>query len=275
MVNSCASVSVVIPCYRCSDTIDRAVASVAGQTMQPVEVVLVDDCSGDDTLAALYQIQTNYPQGWIKVIPSPINTGAGTARNVGWEAATQPYIAFLDSDDSWHPQKIEIQYSWMINHPDVALSGHALQQVDDEDAVTRKEDFSNVDPGFKAVSKKQLLLSNRFSTSSVMLRRDIVKRFRNGKRYCEDYNLWAEICLAGLKYYRSPLPLVYFFKAAYGAAGLSAALWQMEKGELDMYLSLFKTKLINLGTLLLLVGWSLTKFLRRLAVVSVAKVYRS
>jgi glycosyltransferase involved in cell wall biosynthesis len=266
-----ARVSVIIPCYRCSETIERAVVSVAEQTLQPVEVILVDDCSGDDTLTTLYQIQANYLQDWIKVIALPKNAGAGTARNVGWEVATQPYIAFLDSDDSWHAQKIEIQYGWMMKNPNVALTGHACQQVDDEGAVNGKEDFSIVDSRFIAFTKKKLLLSNRFFTPSVMLRRDIVQRYPNGKRYSEDYQLLLEICCAGLQCYRSELPLAYLYKAAYGEAGLSAALWQMEKWELDTYLSLFKTKSIQLGTLLFLVGWSLAKFLRRIAIVIVKK----
>ena len=124
-----AKVSVVIPCYRCADTIARAVTSIAEQTSRPAEVILVDDCSGDDTLATLYELQAEYPQGWVKVIESPKNAGPGTARNLGWEAATQAYIAFLDADDSWHPQKIEMQYGWMSKNPEVALTGHTCQQL--------------------------------------------------------------------------------------------------------------------------------------------------
>lgn len=259
-----ARVSVIVPCYRCRETIERAVASIAEQTLQPVEVILVDDCSGDNTLSELYQIQANYPQGWVKVIACSENSGAGTARNVGWETATQPYIAFLDSDDSWHSQKIEIQYSWMINHPDIVLTGHACQQVDDNSAFDGKADFSTTDSDFYAVSKKQLLLSNRFPTPSVMLRRDIAQRFPDGKHYCEDYHLWVEICCAGLRCYRSELPLTYLYKAAYGEAGLSASLWKMEKGELDAYFAIFKKGYVGFIGVALLSIWSFARFMRRL-----------
>lgn len=270
-----SNVSAVIPCYRCADTIARALTSIAEQTSRPAEVILVDDCSGDDTLIALYEIQSNYPQGWIKVIVSPENGGAGTARNIGWDAATQPYIAFLDSDDSWHPQKIEIQYGWMSKHPDVALTGHVCLQADNENTSDAKDDFSTVDFGFHVVSKKRLLLSNCFSTPSVMLRSDIVQRFQNGKRYTEDYQLWIEICCAGLGCYHSELPLAFLYKAPYGEAGLSSALWKMEKGELKTYFSLFKKKSIGLGALLFLVGWSLGKFIRRLSNMGNSKVNRA
>ena len=103
------SISVIIPCYRCSDTIERAVASVVAQTLQPAEVILVDDCSGDGTLATLNKIQAHYPQGWVQVIECSVNGGAGTARNAGWAAATQTYLAFLDADDIWLPEKLKSQ----------------------------------------------------------------------------------------------------------------------------------------------------------------------
>ncbi|HEX7588324.1 MAG TPA: glycosyltransferase, partial [Anaerolineae bacterium] len=63
-----ASVSVVIPCYRCAENIARAVESVVRQTLSPAEVILVDDGSGDDTLATLRALQTRYGLAWIKVI---------------------------------------------------------------------------------------------------------------------------------------------------------------------------------------------------------------
>lgn len=262
-----ASVSVIIPCYRCSDTIERAVASVAAQTLQPAEVILVDDCSGDGTLSALSKVQMQYPQGWIKVISSQENGGAGAARNAGWDVATQHYIAFLDSDDSWHPLKLEIQYNWMMDHPDVALTGHACQLVDEN---VSQVDFS-IDTTFHAVSKNNLLLSNRFSTPSVMLRRDIQQRFSDGKRYCEDYQLWLEICCAGLLCCRSNLPLANLYKAAYGDAGLSAALWKMEKGQLDSYRSIYKDRKIGRGVLLALYVWSFFRYFLRVSRVYVRK----
>src|SRR5215831_14326963 len=97
-----APVSAVIPCYRCGATIRRALESVAGQTLLPSEVILVDDCSADGTEAELRQIATEYPQGWIKVVSLSANGGPGVARNGGWDAAAQPYVAFLDADDCWH-----------------------------------------------------------------------------------------------------------------------------------------------------------------------------
>lgn len=95
-----APVSVVIPCYCCADTIDKAVESVWKQTWRPYEVILVEDSSKDHgaTRMALSNIIDRYPGGWIKLILLDKNKGPGNARNIGWEASTQRYIAFLDAD---------------------------------------------------------------------------------------------------------------------------------------------------------------------------------
>ncbi len=112
-----AAVSVVIPCYRCGATIARAVASVLAQTLPVAEIILVDDASGDDTLAALEDIRRGHGDAAVRVLAAPANVGAGEARNLGWNAASQPWVAFLDADDAWHPRKIEIQYGWLLQHP--------------------------------------------------------------------------------------------------------------------------------------------------------------
>jgi len=266
-----ALVSVIIPCYRCSSTIERAITSIALQTQKPAEVILVDDASDDDSLGVLRALEQQY-FGWIKVVSLPVNAGAASARNAGWEIASQPYIAFLDSDDAWHPRKIEIQYAFMKDNSDVVLSGHAFMQIHDKGSVEGVTELSREDDVFYEVSKNRLLLSNCFSTPSVMLCRDITQRFPCGKRYGEDYHLWMEICSAGLKCYRNDHPLTFLYKNAYGKSGLSAALWKMEKGELDVYLNLFKKNYIFYPTLLLLFGWSLVKFLRRVINVALLQI---
>jgi len=239
------------------------VESILVQTAQPAEIILIDDGSDDDTLIELQRLQQLHGSGWIKIIILDENSGPSVARNIGWSNATQPYLAFLDADDSWHPQKIEIQYGWMLKHPDVALTGHDCQQVDEGKKNCGPKSYFNVDPGFYEVTKRQLLISNRFSTPSVMLRRDILQRYPDSKRYSEDYQLWLEICCAGLKCYRADYSLSFLYKAAYGQSGLSANLWKMEKGELDSYQSVFKQGHIGSVERFLLLVWSLLKFIRR------------
>jgi len=78
-----APVSVVVPCFRCAATIGDAVASIVAQTLRPAEVLLVDDASGDDTVAALHRLVATHGSDWIKVIALPANRGPSHARNTG------------------------------------------------------------------------------------------------------------------------------------------------------------------------------------------------
>ena len=129
-----APVSAVVPCWRSGPTIRRALASIAAQTARPAEVLLVDDASGDGTLDTLHALAAEHPSGWVRVLSLEHNAGPGGARNAGWDHATQPWIAFLDADDAWHPRKIEFQFDWLQNHPDAVLCGHGTSLAPSEGA---------------------------------------------------------------------------------------------------------------------------------------------
>jgi len=261
-INTCAPVSAVIPCYRCSSTIERAISSIALQTQKPAEVILVDDCSGDDTLHILRLLEEKY-RGWVKVVSLPVNEGAGSARNAGWEIAMQPYIAFLDSDDAWHPKKIDIQYAFMKDNPDVALSGHGHRILDKNDESLDWEIFSDKE---LYIQKWQLLVSNRFVTPSVMIRRDVKQRFIENQRYMEDHMLWLQVICSGTIVAKLPTELAAIYKSSFGATGLSAQLWPMELGELKNFNSLYSKNDINWYQLTALRVFSLLKYVRRLII---------
>jgi len=257
-----ASVSVVIPCFNCARSLERAVLSVASQSRKPAELILIDDASSDETPRKLEELTERYGENWIKVIQLKRNHGPATARNVGWDQAKERFIAFLDADDAWHPKKIEIQYHWMSGHPDVLLTGHHCLTLDEESMAPPLPRTWRSEP----IGPRRLLVSNRFPTRSVMLRRDIPFRFRYDKRYSEDYLLWLKLALNGHSLYCLGLPLGYVFKAPFGEEGLTADLWNMEKGELDTYRSLREQGLLSpiLFTCATLVSFA--KFIRRLLI---------
>jgi teichuronic acid biosynthesis glycosyltransferase TuaG len=258
-----ARVGVVIPCYQCAETIERAVNSVMAQTMRPAEMWLVDDASPDQnrTLEALHALKRRYaPRVRIEVLSLASNGGPSAARNAGWSASEQSYIAFLDADDAWHPNKLELQYCWMKDHPDVALTGHPrVRPVSGQFDVPLPTEWSA-----HPINSWCLLLSNPLSTSSILLRRELAFRFEPTKRRSEDFLLWAQIVLDGHLAWRLELPLAYVFKEAYGEAGLSSELWKMELGELDTYTRLVYQRRLNPLILFGIVPFSLFKFGRRL-----------
>jgi glycosyltransferase involved in cell wall biosynthesis len=107
-------VSVVIPAFNRADLIGRAIDSVLQQTYAEFEITVVDDASTDNTAAVVGAIQD--PR--VRYLSSERNAGASAARNMGIHAASGDFVAFLDSDDVWMPNKLELQLSAIRRHPD-------------------------------------------------------------------------------------------------------------------------------------------------------------
>jgi hypothetical protein len=109
-----------------------------------------------------------------------------------------------------------------------------------------------------------LLFKCAFSTPTVMLKCNIPFRFQEDKRCSEDFLLWQQIAFAGFQLMRIDSPLAYLHKPLYGGGGLSAQMWEMEKGELNNFVVLYSAGSINL--LLYVVGslFSIAKFIKRL-----------
>jgi glycosyltransferase involved in cell wall biosynthesis len=252
-------VSVVIPCYRCAATIRRAVESVARQTVRPLQLIIVDDASGDNTFMHLKALRAQCGADWIRLVSLSQNVGAGEARNAGWSQARGECLAFLDADDAWHPQKLEIQYGFMRENPRCVLSGHRHRILVSED----EQVSSQTGDGYSLISRMALLRSNRFITPSVMLRTNLPFRFSAGKRFMEDHLLWLQIAFEGHCIVRLNPELSMTFKQPFGEAGLSSHLVAMEREELDNYRRLFRSKKIGHMIFGGLVFYSIAKFVRR------------
>lgn len=104
-------VSIITPSYNASEYIVQTIASVIGQTFQNWEMVIVDDCSTDDTRDKVKQYAAK--DGRIHLIELEENSGAAVARNHALQFAAGRYVAFLDSDDCWKPDKLEKQLRFM------------------------------------------------------------------------------------------------------------------------------------------------------------------
>lgn len=258
-----AAVSVVVPCYRCAATVVRAVESALAQSLPPLEIILVDDASPDDTPAALRRLRERDPSR-VTILTLAQNRGPSGARNAGWDAARGDYVAFLDADDSWHPRKLEIQLEVMRQDPDAALSGHRHRLGALPDAVAQ--------PAVRRVSAEELLWSNRFVTPSAMVRRDVPQRFEESRRHMEDHLLWLRIAYSGAGVLLIDAPLAAIHKPIFGARGQSAELLAMERAELQNYRLLWREGRYGAPKLAVLWLWSALKFVRRLAIVAARRL---
>ncbi len=120
MGQSPADYAVVIPAWNAADTIEETLRSVAAQSVPPAEIVVVDDGSTDDTPGVAESVRVP-----VRVIRRPMQEGPGAATTLGVRSVRTTFVAFLDADDLWLPDKMERQLSHLAALPDVAgVFGH-------------------------------------------------------------------------------------------------------------------------------------------------------
>lgn len=254
-----APVTVVIPCWQAADTLERAIASVHAQTWPPAEVILVDDASVDGTAEAIARVCAQPAASVVRSIRLPANAGPGAARNAGWDAASQPLIAFLDADDAWHPEKLAVQARFLLEHPEVALCGTS--------SVLFPGPALAADPIADRYDIRlwQMLISNRILTRTAMVRRELPQRFGD-RNVTEDFLLWLQILCSGGRAVRLQAPLGFIFREEYGGSGYSSQLWRHEKRELRALRRLHDEGCLPWALFAPASLWSLVKYVRRVVV---------
>lgn len=263
-----ADVTAIVPCFKASATLERALSSVAAQTRLPVETLLVDDGNPQDEATRLDELAARFPNICCRVIRLPVNRGAGSARNAAWAQAQSSFLAFLDADDAWHPRKLELQTAVLAARPDAALCGHPVrvlasgEQLPEEPCGTA---------ALQGIARWPLLLVNPLATPTWMVRRSETVRFTEGKRYVEDHLLLMELALRRRVLVRLDLELTALFKPSLSRSGLSSEVWAMERGELDAYARIRAQGLIGAASWAGLSGLSLVKFVRRVVVVGLLR----
>ena len=120
-------VSVLIPTFNSQDMIKEAVDSVISGTYSNIEILIIDDCSTDSTWEIVSKMASKDPR--IKCYRNEKNCGEGETRNRLIKKATGKYIAFLDDDDTWEPNKLEVCLKALKENPDLRSVGHALRYI--------------------------------------------------------------------------------------------------------------------------------------------------
>lgn len=230
MGNQAFMVSVVIPYYNSERTIVRALDSVCGQSFeQPVEIILVNDGSTDQSRDVVYRFIQDHPDFVFRHVDQA-NGGPSKARNAGMRLSSGKYIAFLDSDDTWEPDKLAVQVRYMEDHPDVAISGTDYY-INSNEVTKYSSRDEVVEADFKA-----MLFKVFFSMPTVIVRRDVIERERlyylEGKHYGEDLLFYLQI-VRNHRGVRISRPLSKLHKFLYGQGGLTRDLNQLLVHELD------------------------------------------
>ncbi|ANE35135.1 glycosyltransferase, family 2 [Campylobacter iguaniorum] len=181
------------------------------------------------------------PSDNIHICHNDKNMGPAYSRNIGIKKSVGEYIAFLDSDDDWHPQKLQIQIELMKLYK-VQLSGTAHKAINKNDLQYEKSInyINRLNLPIKRFEWPNILFSSPFATPSVVMHSSLKNYlFDENLRYCEDYDLWLRIsyftgCIKIL------LPLTYTFKHDYisNSGSLSSNLFAMQIGVEQIYLGL-------------------------------------
>jgi glycosyltransferase involved in cell wall biosynthesis len=197
-----ALVSVVMPAFNCERYIAECIDSVLEQTYQDFEIIIVDDGSTDDTVKIISQ----YKNDRIRLF-NQSNSGSGSARNYGVKQASGEWVAFIDADDIWLPDKLHKQLehcsklAW--SHTDLYFHGSVYPRH------TKATEFTSKHSGFIL---NKLLVENFIGTSSVVIKKEIFQEFggfNTELRALQDWDLWLRIAEKYQVCYIDQ-PLVYY-----------------------------------------------------------------
>lgn len=180
-------VSIIIPTYNRANCVGNAIDSVLKQTFTDYEIIISDDCSTDNTQEIIFNYMSiNSNIKWFK---NSVNSGPSLTRNIGISNSKGMFIAFLDSDDEWHPHKLERQIRKILNSNDdfgLCITGSCYK-------INGKHRMHYANPNWETDSFKKLLLGELFiSTPSLLIKKKClydVGLFNPSLRVMEDYDL--------------------------------------------------------------------------------------
>jgi glycosyltransferase involved in cell wall biosynthesis len=188
-------VTAVIPAYRASDFLERAVRSVQAQTVPVARIAVVDDWSPDDTLAVARRLAVADPR--VMALQTPKNGGPGPARQVGVDAADTEFVAYLDADDEWHPEHIARALAILDARPDVVCTWGSYEQ---SHVGSDWETFGPAEIK-ETVDSWSLIRESYVVQSGAVARRAAVLAIGGNYpdvRWCEDYCLWTRLSTQGV-----------------------------------------------------------------------------
>lgn len=219
-------VSIITPCFNSSKTITQTIYSILEQTYNNWELIIIDDCSTDVSCEIVQSYVNQDPR--VKLIQLKKNSGAAAARNTGIEHAKGQLIAFLDSDDYWHPEKLEEQLKYFKKYDvDVVFSGYYR--------FNSSGIIGKVGVPKKIINFKDLLKGNCIGNLTGIYNFKKHPEIRQRKVGAEDYLFWLEIfSKPNVKGIGGAEALAYY-RVAENAQSLSSNKFRSAKWTWDIY----------------------------------------
>lgn len=205
-------VSVIMPAYNAERYLSDAVESVINQTFSGWELLIIDDCSADHTAVIASEYAEKDPR--IRVLRNERNCGASETRHRGVQAAAGNWIAFLDSDDIWAPEKLRLQLE-LAERTGAKLVFTASSFIHEDGTP-----YDYIFPVPNTVNYKQLCRQNVISNSSAMVDRALFRRYEIvGNGMHEDFACWLNILRSGETAYGINRPLLTYRLSAASKSG--------------------------------------------------------
>lgn len=182
-------VSVVMPLYNSIETVESSINSVLSQTHQSLEIIVVDDCSTDGCFELVSKLAKRDSR--VKVFRLDKNSGAGVARNKAIDEASGQYISFLDSDDLWKTNKLEVQLNFM-KQEDISFCCSWYDVLDADNNLISVRTTPPV------ITYRRLLMENCIGCLTVIYDQSLLgKRYMPEIRKRQDYALWLDLINSG------------------------------------------------------------------------------
>jgi glycosyltransferase involved in cell wall biosynthesis len=206
------AVSVILPTHNRAALLPRAMASVFGQTAGDLELIVVDDASGDDTSEVL----DGAPDPRLRVITLDRNLGQAHARNVGIEAARAALLAFQDSDDVWYPHKLQTQLEAIAPFPDVSVVYSDMRRINGDGTSFVVEAPRELIPGAIFDARPSVYAPFGIGIQSCLARRDAIVEaggFDVRRRKWDDLELFVRLLDRGHRFLHVPQTLVDYHES--------------------------------------------------------------
>ena len=182
--------SVVMSCYNAQQTVQKAIESMLNQSFTEFEFIIIDDASSDNTLDILSQYQKQDKR--ITILANESNQGLSYSLNRGIQQARTPIIARMDADDISYSGRLQLQYHFMHDHPEVDILGTAVRYVDKSQKPVKTVSLPSEDRDIKKrVFRKTLVFH-----PTVMIRKEVYEQhgyYDPDLRWAEDADLWYRL----------------------------------------------------------------------------------